>query len=123
MFRRTRAVRVALILSLLIAAAAPGRAQTDRGTITGQVTDHSDAMVPGASVKAIHVATNFERTVTTSNEGSYTDSATTGWQLRRDRHREGFPDNDAREHRGDGGRHRASGRAGLPSALCWTRSP
>ena len=27
---RTRAVRVALILSLLIAAAAPGRAQTDR---------------------------------------------------------------------------------------------
>src|SRR5687768_3165108 len=34
-FGRTRALRVALILTLLIAAAAPGGAQTDRGTITG----------------------------------------------------------------------------------------
>ena len=61
MFRRTRAVRVALILPLLIASAAPGRAQTDRGTITGQVTDSPAAIVAGASVKAVHVATNFER--------------------------------------------------------------
>jgi hypothetical protein len=28
--------------------------------------------VPGARVKAIHVATNFERSVTTSDRGSYT---------------------------------------------------
>ena len=36
------------------------------------MTDQSDAIIPGASVKAVHVATNFERQVTTSNEGSYT---------------------------------------------------
>ena len=29
-------------------------------------------VVPGATVKAVHVATNFERTVTTSAEGAYT---------------------------------------------------
>ncbi len=72
MFRRTRAVRVALILSLLIASAAPGRAQTDRGTITGVVVDSSGGVVVGASVKAIHVATNFERSTPTSSQGAYT---------------------------------------------------
>ena len=72
MFRRTRAVRVALILPLLIASAAPGRAQADRGTITGTVTDSSGGVVASASVKAVHVATNFERTVTTSDQGTYT---------------------------------------------------
>ena len=36
------------------------------------MTDQSGAIIPGASVKAVHVATNFERQVTTSNEGSYT---------------------------------------------------
>ena len=36
------------------------------------MTDQSAAIISGASVKAVHVATNFERQVTTSNEGSYT---------------------------------------------------
>ena len=36
------------------------------------MTDQSDAIIPSASVKAVHVATNFERQVTTSSEGSYT---------------------------------------------------
>jgi hypothetical protein len=62
------------ILSLvsLFAIGAAAHAQTDRGTITGQVTDQSSAIIGGATVKAVHVATNFERQVTTSNEGSYT---------------------------------------------------
>ena len=38
----------------------------------GRCTDQSGAIITGASVKAVHVATNFERTVTTSTEGSYT---------------------------------------------------
>ncbi len=85
-------------------------AQADRGTLTGQVTDQSDAIVPGASVKAIHVATNFERLVTTSDEGSYTITPT-GRQLRRHRDRSGFPDDDTREHPSHGGQHGACGRA------------
>src|SRR5688500_20165311 len=61
-----------LTLVSLFAAVSPAFAQGDRGTITGQVTDQSDSIIPSAAVKAIHVATNFERQVTTSNEGSYT---------------------------------------------------
>src|SRR5688500_76738 len=68
-----RSVQACLLISVfLLVTAAPAHAQGDRGTITGQVTDQSDAIIPSASVKAIHVATNFERQVTTSNEGSYT---------------------------------------------------
>ena len=66
-------IRAAILAagSLFIIAGA-AHAQTDRGTITGQVTDQSAAIIGGATVKAVHVATNFERQVTTSNEGSYT---------------------------------------------------
>jgi hypothetical protein len=59
-------------MGLCLASAALATAQTDRGAITGTVSDSSGAVVPGVSVKAVHVATNFERTVTTSHEGSYT---------------------------------------------------
>jgi hypothetical protein len=62
----------ALILVSLLACSQPAFAQADRGTITGLVTDQSAAIITGASVKAVHVATNFERTVTTSREGTYT---------------------------------------------------
>ncbi len=72
MLSRTRAVRVALIVSMVSLAATPTRAQTDRGTITGVVVDSSGGVVAGASVKAIHVGTNFERPVTTSPQGTYT---------------------------------------------------
>jgi len=51
--------------------AASASAQTDRATLTGTVHDSSGAVVPGATVKAVHVATNFERTVTTSADGAY----------------------------------------------------
>src|SRR5687767_11083189 len=52
--------------------ATPAWTQADRGTITGTVQDDSGAVVPNVSVKAVHVATNFERVVTTSTEGGYT---------------------------------------------------
>ena len=61
-----------LVVAFQLASVTPLHAQGDRGTLTGQVTDQSDAIIPGASVKAVHVATNFERQVTTSDEGSYT---------------------------------------------------
>jgi hypothetical protein len=61
-----------LAFASLLFFAAGAHAQGDRGTITGQVTDQTNAILTGASVKAIHVATNFERQVTSSSEGSYT---------------------------------------------------
>lgn len=61
-----------LVIASLFGLASAAHAQADRGTLTGQVTDQSAAIIPGASVKAIHVATNFERQATTSSEGSYT---------------------------------------------------
>ena len=68
-----RSLQACLLVALsLFATVTAAYAQADRGTITGQVTDQSDAIIPSASVKTIHVATNFERQVTTSNEGSYT---------------------------------------------------
>ena len=70
---RARSIRAGIIAVVsLLALAEAAHAQSDRGTITGQVTDQSAAIIAGASVKAVHVATNFERTVTTSKEGSYT---------------------------------------------------
>ena len=102
MLSRTRAVRVALIVSMVSLAATPTRAQTDRGTITGVVVDSSGGVVAGASVKAIHVGTNFERTVTTSPQGTYTiPQLPVGAYvviITADR----LPDHHAREHRGDG---------------------
>jgi hypothetical protein len=69
-----RPARLTLLLVSLIClgTATVSWAQVDRGTLTGTVSDSSGGLVPGASVKAVHVATNFERTVTTSDQGSYT---------------------------------------------------
>src|SRR5688572_23771446 len=69
-----RPARLTLLLVSLIClgTATVSWAQVDRGTLTGTVTDSSGGLVPKASVKAVHVATNFERTVTTSDQGSYT---------------------------------------------------
>ena len=69
MSRGMQIVRVALILAVL---GAPAAAQTDRGTIIGVVVDSSGGLVAGASVKAIQVGTNFERSATTSPQGTYT---------------------------------------------------
>jgi Carboxypeptidase regulatory-like domain/TonB dependent receptor len=47
-------------------------AQTaNTGVITGTVKDQTGAVVPGATVKAINVGTNAERTAVTSSEGNY----------------------------------------------------
>jgi Carboxypeptidase regulatory-like domain len=62
----------ALTVVLLLTSTGLASAQVDRGTITGTVTDSTGGIVAKASVKAVHVATNFERTVTTSDQGTYT---------------------------------------------------
>ena len=46
-------------------------AQTERGAITGVVTDSTGAVVPQATVTIINVATKASQTLTTNDEGRY----------------------------------------------------
>jgi hypothetical protein len=59
---------VVLLLTIL---ALPSLAQTNKATIVGTVTDAGGAVVSGASVRITNVNTNSERTVTTSDDGTY----------------------------------------------------
>ena len=60
----------ALLCSILIAGAA--FAQNDRGTITGEVFDQGNAVVPNAAVTARNIETGIENKVVTSAAGNYT---------------------------------------------------
>jgi hypothetical protein len=60
--------RIALILLL---ASALLLAQGERGTLNGTVTDPTGAVVPGATVKVLNVATGVETTVQTTTAGVY----------------------------------------------------
>ena len=64
-----RSLWTAFCLSLLALAAF---AQTDRGTITGTVTDPAGAVVPNAPVEAKNVATDAVYPAATSGTGNYT---------------------------------------------------
>ena len=63
------------IVTLLAAAslAIPGLSfgQSERGSITGVVTDTTKAAVPGVSVKVVNAATNVTTNLTTSESGTY----------------------------------------------------
>jgi hypothetical protein len=50
-------------------------AQSDRGTITGTVSDSSGSLIPGATVTAINPATGAELRVQTTDTGNYTISS------------------------------------------------
>jgi len=63
-------IRPKLYLCLLIAGVA--FAQSDRGNITGLVTDPSGAVVPAAKVTAIQVTTNVARSTVASSSGEFT---------------------------------------------------
>src|ERR1700756_242921 len=64
-------MRVRMVLTFVVLAAASLAAQTFRGTILGTVTDPSGAVVAGAKVTAKNVGTGLERTTQTSPDGSY----------------------------------------------------
>jgi hypothetical protein len=66
----SRLMMLAVVVSCF-AATAPGQDITS-GSIQGIVTDEQGAVVPGATVEARNVATNFTRTFTTDDEGRYT---------------------------------------------------
>src|ERR1700722_12033933 len=60
---------LALLLTLTFASAAV--AQTVTGTITGEVTDPSGAVVSGAQVVAHNVSTGVDSPTTTNSDGFY----------------------------------------------------
>jgi hypothetical protein len=62
----------ALLTFLLTLAAAPVLAQSDRGTITGTVTDPNGGVVQNAKVTATSLETGEAREATTGDEGNYT---------------------------------------------------
>lgn len=59
------------LLALFLAWASPAFAQSDRGSLTGSVTDPSGAVVANARVVATNVNTGEVREATTTDEGSY----------------------------------------------------
>ncbi len=65
-------VKAAFALLLVIGTATPAFAQFDRGQISGVVKDESGAIVPGATVTALHVQTQALRTTVTDASGFYT---------------------------------------------------
>ena len=61
-----------MLLMLTLMWAVPGFGQSDRGTITGTVTDPNGAVVAGAKVTVTNLNTGEVRETTTSAEGTYT---------------------------------------------------
>src|SRR5713226_4631183 len=66
---RFRALRLFLLIIALMAAMV--FAQTNRGGISGNVTDPSGAVVPSAAVVIINAGTNETRRLTTSDKGTF----------------------------------------------------
>jgi hypothetical protein len=64
-------VAIVCAILMMMLAAAPGWAQTFRGTIQGTVTDSSGAALVGATVTIHNVATGIDRITQTSTDGSY----------------------------------------------------
>jgi len=60
-----------LAAALFLLSVTAGQAQTNRGSISGNVYDASGAAVPGASVQVVSVATGATSTLTTENSGEF----------------------------------------------------
>ena len=63
---------LSVMLSVLLLAAAPLLAQSDRGQITGTVTDTKGAVVPGAQITVTDLNTGEMRKTTSSGQGDFT---------------------------------------------------
>ena len=62
----------AALFAIAIPLAAPSFAQNSHGSITGQVTDPSGAVIPKATVTVRNTDTGYLSHVTTTKEGYYT---------------------------------------------------
>src|SRR5215475_11930509 len=63
--------RVLTLVAVLCVTAVSAWAQVDRATVTGIVKDAEGAVVPGATVTVINVATNVETVQQTNAEGAF----------------------------------------------------
>src|SRR5262245_40627435 len=70
-----RPIRSAVWLSVLVVLLVTSSALAQTGQINGVITDNSGAVVPGATVKAIEVATGLSRETTTGADGRFTFTA------------------------------------------------
>ena len=63
--------RVAIAATLLVAVPGVARAQFERASISGTVTDQQGGVVPGVTVTAVQVTTQQSRTAVTDASGFY----------------------------------------------------
>ncbi len=69
---KSPAIRFCLLMLLWVCRLAPdARAQVATGTILGNVADSSGAAVPGATITATNVGTQFSRSTTSDELGQY----------------------------------------------------
>src|SRR5262247_429411 len=57
---------------ILSAVPRPAGAQTTFGAITGTVRDQAGGVVPGASIEAVHVESNYRYATVANETGNYT---------------------------------------------------
>ena len=69
---RVRKLTIAWSFVLIFICVSPALAQSDRGGLTGRVVDSNGAVVAGAKVIVLNVATGETREARTSDEGNYT---------------------------------------------------
>jgi hypothetical protein len=72
---RTSSVRVAAALVAFLVAGGWAAAQAPTGTISGNIVDESDQVVPGATVELINEQTQSTRTATTGPDGRFVFNA------------------------------------------------
>jgi uncharacterized surface anchored protein len=68
----SKTIRVVICLAVVFLVAGRLRAQIDRASISGTVTDPSGAAVAGATVTVTNAGTNQSQTITTDSSGLYT---------------------------------------------------
>ena len=64
-------MRTLLVVAVMLAAAAPGLAQTPDGRISGIVTDSSGAVVAGAEIEVMSEDTGNRVSVVSDDQGRY----------------------------------------------------
>jgi hypothetical protein len=69
--RHSPALLTSLLAALLLVAAAPAFAQSNFGSLRGQVTDANGAAIAGATVRIVDAGTNATVTLTTGEDGGY----------------------------------------------------
>ena len=73
-FQQSTQLALVCIVSLLFFAMNPAYGQMDRGTILGQVSDSTGAIVPNVSVNVTNIATNSTIALEANTQGLYTAS-------------------------------------------------